>query len=259
MPTSFVTRLGSRFLESTRMWLVIATIMQHSLRSLFRLEFLNQAIFRVTVRQLYFTAFQAIPIVCITALLIGSVAVDHLLNVLTSLNAYDQIGSYLIKSITHEIAPLICTIVLLLRSGSAVLSEMALMKINREMDTLSMLGIPLEQYLYLPRILAFALGGPCLTVIFSLVALLGGYFTLGYFHDITFDNYIEQLLEAVNLQSLIPLVLKPFFMGLAVVLIAIEKGITVRNAFTEVPIKLIRGMMHTAGCIIIIEIAFNLL
>jgi phospholipid/cholesterol/gamma-HCH transport system permease protein len=89
------------------------------------------------------------------------------------------------------------------------------------------------------------------------VALLGGYFTLGYFHDITFDNYVDQLLTAIDLQSIIPLTLKPFFMGLAVVLIAMEKGMTVRNSFTEVPIKLIRGMMHTAGCIIVIEIVFN--
>jgi phospholipid/cholesterol/gamma-HCH transport system permease protein len=239
------------------MWLVIATIVQRTTGSIFCLAFMNPAVFRVIVRQLYFTAFQAIPIVCISALLIGSIAVDHLLNLLTNLNAYDQIGTYLIQSIMHELAPLVCTTVLLLRSGSAVLSEMALMKINREMDTLSMLGIPIEDYLYLPRILAFAVGGPCLTIIFSLVALLGGYFTLGYFHDITFDNYIDQLLSAVNLESLFPLVLKPFFMGLAVVLIALEKGITVRNAFTEVPIKLIRGMMHTAGCIVVIEIAFN--
>jgi phospholipid/cholesterol/gamma-HCH transport system permease protein len=240
------------------MWLVIATIAQQSTRALLRLACFNHAIFRVIVRQLYFTAFQAIPIVCLTALLIGSVLVDNLLNLLTSLNAYDQIGKYLITSITHELAPLICTIVLLLRSGSAVLSEMALMKINREMDTLSMLGIPIADYLYMPRILAFAIGGPCLTVIFSMVALLGGYFTLGYFHDITFANYIKQILDAVHLTSIIPLILKPFLMGLVVVLIAIEKGITVRNTFTEVPIKLIRGMMHTAGCIILIEIAFNL-
>jgi phospholipid/cholesterol/gamma-HCH transport system permease protein len=257
MPTSFVARLGSRFLESTRMWLVIATIVQRTTGSLFRLAFLNHAVFRVIVRQLYFTAFQAIPVVCISALLIGSITVDHLLDLLTNLNAYDQIGKYLIQAIMHVLAPLVCTTVLLLRSGSAVLSEMALMKINREMDTLSMLGIPIEDYLYLPRIVAFAIGGPCLTIIFSLVALLGGYFTLGYFHDITFDNYVDQLLTAIDLQSIIPLTLKPFFMGLAVVLIAMEKGMTVRNSFTEVPIKLIRGMIHTAGCIIVIEIVFN--
>ncbi len=259
MSTSFIARLGSRFLERTTMWLVVVTILNASLRSFVKLEFLNQAIFRVVVRQCYFTIIQALPIVCITALLLGSITVDSLLNILTSLNAYDRIGNYLILLVTQELAPIICTVILLLRSGSAVLSEIALMKINRETDTLAMLGIPLEPYLYLPRILSFAIGGPCLTFIFSLVALLGGYVTLGYFNNITFDNYIDQLLEAMSIQSLIPLILKPFFMSVIVVLIAIQKGITVRNTFTEVPIKLIQGMMQTVACLILIEIVFNLI
>ncbi len=259
MPTSFVSRLGKRFLASTHMWLVIATILRHTIHSFIRLRFLNRAIFRVTVKQCYFTIFEALPIVCMTALIVGSFTVDNLLSVLTRLNSYDQIGIYLVRSITNELAPLLCTMILLLRSGSAVLSEIALMKINRETETLSMLGIPMEHYLYLPRLVAFALAGPSLTIVFSLVALLGGFFTLGYFHNITFDNYIDQILNAITLKDLLPLIFKPFLMSLAVVLIAIEKGITVRNAFTEVPIKLIHGMMHTVGCVILIEIVFNLL
>ncbi|WP_462323556.1 ABC transporter permease [Desulfoplanes sp.] len=253
----FVSQLGRWALESTRMWWVIATIIRGAVHSVFHGAVTNHAVFRVIVRQLYFTALQAIPIVGLSALVIGSITVNYLLDFLTGLNAYGQIGKYLILSITHELGPLLCTMVLLLRSGSAVLSEMALMKINREVDTLNMLGISIDAYLYLPRILAFAIAGPCLTVVFSLVALLGGYFTLGYFHDITFDNYLDQILYAVSLKSIVPMVFKPFFMGLAVVLIALEKGITVRHAFTEVPIKLIRGMMHTAGAIIFIEIVFN--
>ena len=257
MNATVISTLGSKAVDSIGMWFVIGTILRRTLRSTLRLEFLNHAVFRVIIRQIYFTAFQAIPIVCATALVLGTITVNYLLHFLTNLGAYDQIGKYLIIVITQELAPLTCTMILLLRSGSAVLSEIALMKINREMDTLSMLGIRIENYLYLPRILAFSIAGPSLTIVFSLVAILGGYFTLGYFHNITFNNYIDQISYAVDLRSIICFILKPYCMSLAVVLIAIEKGITVRNAFTEVPIKLIRGMMHTAGCLIFIEMTFN--
>lgn len=258
MSATFISDLGATAVASIGMWFIIATILRSTLLSTIRLEFLNHAVFRVIIRQIYFTAFQAIPIVCATALVLGSITVNYLLHFLTSLGAYDQIGKYLIMVITQELAPLTCSLILLLRSGSAVLSEVALMKINREMDTLSMLGVHIETYLYLPRILAFTIAGPSLTVVFSLVAILGGYLTLGYFHNITFDNYLDQIIYAVDLKSIIYFILKPYFMSLAVVLIAIEKGITVRNAFTEVPIKLIRGMMHTAGCLVCIEITFNI-
>lgn len=257
MSSSFVSQLGKRTIDSVQMWVRIADIFQSTLLCIIHLSCANTAVSRVLIRQIYFTAFQAIPIVCVSALLIGSLTVNYLLHFLTSLGAYDQIGNFLILSITQEIAPILCTMVLLLRSGSAVLSEVALMNINRELDTLQMMGINIANYLYFPRITAFAIAGPCLTVIFSLVAILGGYFTLGYFHDITFDSYIDQIMHAITLKGIGILILKPFFMGLAVVLIAIEKGITVQHAFTEVPIKLIRGMMHTAGCLIFIEILFN--
>jgi phospholipid/cholesterol/gamma-HCH transport system permease protein len=36
----------------------------------------------------------------------------------------------------HYIAPITCTLIIVLRSGTAVLTEVALMKINREIDTL---------------------------------------------------------------------------------------------------------------------------
>ena len=257
MCTTLISRMGSQTLERMQMLIHITRILQGTLQCIFHLTCINHAVFRVSIRQIYFTAFQAIPIVCTAALIIGSITVNYLLHFLTNLGAYDQIGKYLILSITHELAPIVCSMVLLLRSGSAVLSEIALMKINREMDTLHMLGVSIENYLYLPRILAFTIAGPCLTVIFSLVALLGGYFTLGLFHNITFDNYIDQILEAINLDSIFPFLFKPFFMSLSVVLIAIEKGMTVRNTFTEVPVKLIRGMMHTAGVLILIDILFN--
>ncbi len=257
MTTRFVSRMGAQVLASMQMWVLIAGILRGSLRGTVHLTFVNSAVFRVLVRQLYFTAFQAIPVVCAAALIVGSITVNYLLHFLTSLGAYDQIGNYLILSVTHEFAPIICTMILLLRSGSVVLSEIAHMKINRELDTLRMLGVNIENYLYLPRIIAFSIAGPCLAVVFSLVALVGGYFTLGLFHNITFDSYMDQIFDAMSIENFLPFMLKPFFMGLAVVLIAIEKGITVRNTSSEVPTRLIRGMIHISGCLIVIEILFN--
>ncbi|MFO7816374.1 MAG: MlaE family ABC transporter permease [Thermodesulfobacteriota bacterium] len=223
-----------------------------------RLELFNHAVFRVFIRQVYFTGVQAVPLICISALIIGSILVNYLLSFLTSLNAYDRVGEFLVYVVVQEVGPILCTLIILLRSGTSVLSEVALMKINREFDSLHFMDIDILQYIHLPRIAAFIICGPCLTFIFCAVALVGGFLVLGFLHDITFDSYLYQITYALNFSDLCVLLLKPAVMALAISLVALQKGIEVRTSITEVPIHLIQGMINIIGLLILIEVAFGI-
>ena len=250
--------LGRWTISRALFWNRIAWLMAGCLNALVGLRFLNPAVARVTVRQFYFTAIQALPIIIFIALVVGSITVHYLLSILTSLGAYDRIGDYLITSIMHEIAPLACTLIIMLRSASAVLSEIALMKINKELNTLKMMNIDFNDYVFLPRLMAFALSGITLTFTFALTALVGGFFILGFFHDITFANYLDRIVNALNLKSFLITAIKPFFMCSFLVLVALEKGMGTERSFTEVPIRLIQGMMQGLAFIVVIEAFFIL-
>lgn len=256
MSSAHVYRLGRIAQDHFQTYTQMATILARMAGSFVRLSFLNHAVYRVLVRQIYFTAVQALPVIAIAALILGSITVHYILSILTGIGSYDKVGSFLITAMLHEIAPMTCCIIMLLRSGTAIISEVALMKINSELDTLNVLGVSISDYLYLPRILAFALCGPMLTISFVVVGLYGGFFTLGYFHDITFDNYLDQLYTAVEVKNIVIVVLKPLFMAVAVALACLQKGLTVHSSFTEVPIKLIQGMMLTVSILVFIEVAF---
>ncbi|MFP4070897.1 MAG: ABC transporter permease [Desulfovibrionales bacterium] len=258
MHAALIGRIGRFTLDRGHTYIHMASILGQVAGAFLRLSFLNHVVRRVLVKQIYFTSVEAVPVIFGSALILGSIMVNALLALLTSLGAYDQIGEYLLKVMFYELAPITCTIVLLLRSGTAIISEVALMKINREMDTLNILGVDLMEYIFLPRILAFIISGPALAFCFSIVGLIGGFLTLGFFHDITFDNYVDQLFLAVQERDFFILLLKSFFLSLAVVLVCLQKGITVRSSFTEVPIKLIQGMMHTMFMIIFIEVFFGI-
>lgn len=223
-----------------------------------RLSFFNAAIFFVLVRQLFFTAVQPLSLILVTALIMGSATVHILLNILISLGAYERIGEYLITAMLHEIAPITCTLILVLRSGTATLTEVALMKINREINTLHSLNIPLAEYIFLPRFLAFLIAGPCLSLYFCIIALLGGFFTLGFLHDINFANYLTRLLVAVEVKDVLILISKSMLMSGLVCLVALQRGLSVERAFTEVPVRLIQGMIQIITLIIVVEVIFNL-
>ncbi|MFP4169146.1 MAG: MlaE family ABC transporter permease [Desulfonatronovibrionaceae bacterium] len=258
MSDIFVHIIGRSVLNRLASWRMILHLLLQALGAATRFSLFNHAVFRVFVRQVYFTGVQAIFLVCISALVIGSILVKYLLSFLTSLNAYDRVGEFLVYIVAQEVGPIVCTLIILLRSATAVISEVALMKINHEFDALNFMDIDILDYVHLPRITSFLICGPCLTFIFCAVALVGGYLVLGFGQNITFDSYINQIVSALNASDFIILLLKPALMALAIVLVALQKGMEVRSSITEVPIQLIQGMINIIVLLIIIELIFGI-
>lgn len=231
--------------------------MDGSMAAMLRFAFLNRAVAGQTAKQILFTGVQAVPVVAGLGLAIGSVAVHFILRYLTEFGGYDYVGRVLTTSVLHEIGPLAVATVLLLRSGSAVISEIGIMQLRGEMNTLEAFGVDRTRFLYLPRLLALALCAPCLTLVFSLVALVGGFFILGYLHNITFGSYLDQLVQSVTLTSLGILLFKPMFMGAAIAVVCIRHGACVTRSLAQIPVMLIRGMMLSMLAILGVEIAFT--
>lgn len=250
--------LGRWAIDRSQSYTRMFHILVRACAAALRLSFLKPAVALVVVRQIYFTAVQPLSVILASSLVIGSVTVHYLLQLLLNLGAYEQIGDFLIKAMLHEIAPIACSLIILLRSGTAVLAEVSLMKINGEIDTLHSLNIAPEDYIFLPRILAFALAGPCLSVCFSVIGLMGSFLILGYWHDITFANYTMRLLNAIEIKNLTIMAGKSATMSVLICLVALQRGFSVDRAFTEVPIRLIQGMMQAITLLIIVEILFSL-
>lgn len=257
MVGSLVQKLGKWTIDHGLFYSEAAEILREAASSALRFDFINRAVFTVLIRQIYFTSVQAIPVIFTSALILGSITVNYLLSILTGFGAYNQVGNFLLGTMLHEIAPVITIIILLLRSGTAVISEIALMKINGEIDALRLMDVSIPKYIFLPRILAFLIAGPSLAIFFSVTGLIGSFFILGYIHDITFDNYLDQLFYAIEIRDVAIVVLKPALMAVAVAGISIQNGMCVRRAFTEVPVMLIRGMMQSVIVIALIEAIFT--
>ena len=253
---AFVRHAGALTIRGARpLWRTVV-VLHEAARSFARLSFFNTACYRALIRQIDETAVRALPMTCFIALVLGSVAVHYLLTVLTGLGAYDRIGDYLIDSMLHEIAPAAVTIILMIRSGTAVLSETALMSITGELDTVRSLGIPLRDYVFLPRVMAFALAGPSLTLVFSLVGLVGGFFVMGYLQDITLANYLDQIADALELKDLFYVTAKPFLLAVCVAGISIQRGLSMHAGLTELPGLLIQGLIYVLTCIVAVEVVF---
>jgi phospholipid/cholesterol/gamma-HCH transport system permease protein len=101
-------------------------------------------------------------------------------------------------SMLRELGPLMASILLTARSGSAFAAEIGTMKVNEEIDALTTMGIDPVRFLVVPRVVAAVAVVPALAMLTSLSGLLGGllvYSSLG-FPTVTYVNRIADMVSA---------------------------------------------------------------
>ena len=74
----------------------------------------------------------------------------------------------------REMGPLVTSILLAARSGSAFAAEIGTMKINEELDALTTMGLSPMKFLVVPKLLSTMMMVPLMTMFFNLASLVGG-------------------------------------------------------------------------------------
>jgi phospholipid/cholesterol/gamma-HCH transport system permease protein len=86
-----------------------------------------------------------------------------------------SLGNLLVAVLIRELAPILVGIILLGRSGAAMLTELGQLHAERQLHALQAQGIDPFQILVLPRGIAFALASYTLGVVFVLVTMVVGF------------------------------------------------------------------------------------
>src|SRR4051812_19155263 len=78
-----------------------------------------RSIINVLGSQVYFTGFQALPLISTLALATGGILILQAMSNLTLLGGTEMIGNFLIIVLSRETAPLLTALVVIARSGTA--------------------------------------------------------------------------------------------------------------------------------------------
>lgn len=258
-PVRAVGAVGRAALQRIRFYQRAGVVLGQALRPLLRLRLFNHAVVFTTIRQIYFTGVEALPILVFTAVALGGASIYILADFLKTFNQLGKIGPYFNAVVVNELAPLIASFLVLFRSGPAVTAEISLMEINGEFDALNMLKIDQAEYVVLPRVLAFVVCGPALALAAAAAAHLTGLAVMGFWHDYAFETYIELTLMQVSVKNTLMLFVKPLVMSLVACLVSIAAARGSAVLYTQTPIRVIKGMMHGIAAVIAVELAFLLL
>ncbi len=115
-----------------------------------------------------------LPIVLLIAFIVGLVMAFQAAIPMKTFGAEIYVANLIGIAMVRELGPLMTAIVLAGRSASAFAAEIGTMKINEEIDALTVMGLEPVKFLIVPRVIAATFITPLLTVFANLVGILGG-------------------------------------------------------------------------------------
>ncbi len=176
----------------------------------------------------------ALPVVVLIGFLIGSVLGFQAAVTLRIYGADVFLGRFVGLSMVREIGALMTAIVLIARSGSAFAAELGTMKVQQEIDALSVMAIDPLRYLVVPRILATILVMPILTAFSIAAGIAGGALVSVTTLGLPLPIYANSVVESLDLSDLLGGLAKPFVFGLLVAAIGCIRGLQTIGAATGV-------------------------
>src|SRR5512147_1180568 len=130
---------------------------------------------RELVRQMVRVGVDSLPVVLLTALFTGMVMALQTFSTLKRFNAEAYVGSLVALSMVRELAPVIASLLIAGRCGSAMGAELGTMRVTEQIDALEVLATDPVHYLVVPRVWATVLTLPLLIVVGDAIGIAGGY------------------------------------------------------------------------------------
>lgn len=218
---------------------------------------------RAVLREIELGGFDALPIIGLTAFLLGVVVAyqgaDQLKHYGANVFVVELVGYAMLR----EFAPLIGAIIIAGRSGSAHAAQIGTMVVTEEIDAMRTIGIsPLER-LVLPKIIALAVALPLLTVFADVAGVFGGMVMARSQLDIGFVEFIARFGRVMQGTALLIGIGKAFVFAFIIVLVGCFQGFRTQGSADSVGRQTTLSVVQAIFLVIVVDalfsIAFNLL
>ena len=197
----------------------------------------RRTIRQVFARQLLETGVNTIAPVGLVALLIGVLVVMQAQLWVGKLGQTEWLGPVLVVVIVRELAPLLTNLVMIIRCGSVITSELATMTASGKVRMLDAQGIDPLIYLVMPRVFSMVISTFCLTIMFIMLSIVSGYlfsFTLGL-RVLAPEIILDHILRALQLKDVFNLLITSLLPPLLTGVICCTEGLNGSLTSATVP------------------------
>ena len=177
--------------------------------------------------QLFEIGNASLLMACILALFIGGVLALQTGPFLADRGLASNLGAIVGYSLCRELAPVMMSILIAGRIGSAMAAEIGSMRVYQEIDALRTMNINPVHYLVLPRIVAISIALPMLVLFAVLVGWFGGATVSVFNHriGISYETFFYSLRNVVELRDILNGLSKSLVFAVLIGVISCHQGL----------------------------------
>ncbi|MBI3922798.1 MAG: ABC transporter permease [Armatimonadetes bacterium] len=183
---------------------------------------------RQTIRQMGDIGFSSLPIVLVTVGFSGMVLALYTATEFLKLEAGSYVGGLVALSIAREIGPVVTSIVVAARVGSAIAAELGTMKVTEQIDALRALATSPVEYLVVPRFLACVTMLPVLGVLAGVTGTVGGALVAVY-AGVPWAQYLSSIQKMVDLGDVFTGLAKTIPFAVIISILGCHQGLYARG------------------------------
>lgn len=176
------------------------------------------------IRQCFLIGYKSLPLVALTAFIIGLVLTMQLRPTMVKYGVDVQIPAMVGVAIVREIGPILTALIFAGKIGSSIGAELGSMKVTEQIDAMEVSGTNPFKYLVVTRTLAAMLMLPVLVVLADAIALFGSYLGVNIYEPLTFNLFFKKVFDNLIYVDFVPAFIKTFFFGFAVGIVGCFKG-----------------------------------
>ncbi len=180
--------------------------------------------FSELIRQCYIIGYQSLPLVCVTAFIMGLVLTVQSRPTLEEFGAESYLPAMVAISVIREIGPVITALICAGKIGSSIGAELGSMRVTEQIDAMEVSGTNPFKYLVVTRILACTLMLPLLVVVGDTISLYASYIGVNLKGVVSWNLYYTQVFDTIDFSDLLPAFIKSYFFGFVIGLIGCYKG-----------------------------------
>jgi phospholipid/cholesterol/gamma-HCH transport system permease protein len=171
------------------------------------------------------------------------------------------IGPLLVAVVAREIAPALINLVVIVRSGSAMTTELGVLTLDGEVRALENRGGDPFLELVMPRVLAAAVSTFCLTVVFILAAFASGYLFAAWMGKGSRDFllFADTVSAAVQPKDVLNVLAKSVLPALFASASCCVGGLGVGGSFAVIPQAAQRALTRSIAGLFVISATISLL
>jgi phospholipid/cholesterol/gamma-HCH transport system permease protein len=210
-------------------------------------------------RQMEFVGNQSLSIVVITGAFTGMVFAVQTDFAFGRFGARGLIGSTVMLALTRELGPVLTSLMVNGRVGSAMAAEIGTMRVTEQVDALESMAVDPVQYLASPRIVASVIMLPILCATFDLVGCIGVSYVATQVLGVNPGPYWARMEWFVDPDDIWGGMLKSSIFGFIIASVGCYRGYTARGGAEGVGKATTRAVVTSGVAVLVVDYFITLI